>query len=110
MNCLLGIASPNVLFHNVLGPLSFLKQINDFYTGSNLFDCHPFSDDANLLYKHEDIPYLVRNINIEPTEVHTWLWVNRSLLNIENSKGIFPQSGRKISFNVELESSDKLLK
>ena len=96
---------------SVLGPLLFLLYINDFYTCSNLFDFHLFADDANLFYRHKDIPSLVRNINIELIKVHTWLCANKLSLNIEKSNFvIFHPPQRKITYNVELKLNDKLLK
>ena len=57
--------------------------INDFHHFSELFDLHLFADDANLFYEHKSLQTFQTNINLELTNIHTWLCANKLSLNVE---------------------------
>ena len=98
---------------SVLGPLLFLLYcINDFHNSSSLFDFHLFSDDSNLFCEHKNISELETPINIQLSNVHTWLCANRLSLNIEKSSYVIfhPPQKKVQSLNFNLNISDKQLK
>ena len=43
---------------SVLGPLSFLVDVNDFSYYSEILDFHLYADDANLFYKRKNLKVL----------------------------------------------------
>ena len=43
---------------SVLGPLSFLVDVNDFSNYSEILDFHLYADDANLFYKRKNLKVL----------------------------------------------------
>ena len=58
---------------SVLGPLSFLVDVNDFSYYSEILDFHLYADDANLFYKRKNLKVLESKVNNELVNIHTWL-------------------------------------
>ena len=70
----------------ILGPLLFLIYINDIYKTSSKFKFYLFADDTNLLYANKNIRLLETIVNTELEKLHTWLTVNKLLLNKKKIK------------------------
>jgi hypothetical protein len=66
----------------VLGPLLFLRYINDISESSNVFNFFLFADDTNLLYANKNLKTLESVVNSE-LNVCKWLNVNKLTLNIK---------------------------
>ena len=66
-----------------MGPLLFLIYINDIYKTSSKFKFYLFADDTNLLYANKNIRLLETIVNTELEKLHTWVTVNKPLLNIK---------------------------
>ena len=76
---------------SVLGPLSFLVDVNDFSYYSEILDFHLYADDANLFYKRKNLKVLESKVNNELVNIHTWL-----------TFVIFHPPRRKIPFHIIL--------
>ena len=76
---------------SVLGPLSFLVDVNDFSYYSEILDFHLYADDANLFYKRKNLKVLESKVNNELVNIHTWL-----------TFVIFHPPRRKLPFHVIL--------
>ena len=96
---------------SVLGPLLFLLYINDFHKCSNFFDFHHFADDSNLFCKNRCLLELETNINIELSNIDTWLCDNRLSLNVEKSNFlIFHPYQKNILTDIKLSVRNKDIK
>ena len=80
------IMSCGIPQESVLGPILFLLYINDFHLCSNFFEFHLFADDANLFCVNKNISTLFAKINLELSNIHTWLCANKLSLDVKKSK------------------------
>ena len=95
---------------SVLGPLLFLRYINDFNTSSNQLDFHLFADDSNLFYAHKSLLGLETTVNNELQEVFNWLCANILSLNVEKSNyAIFHPPQKLLNYSINLKINNQTL-
>ena len=88
----------------VLGPLFYLKYINDISHLSNLYDLILFADDSNLFFLHNDIQTLTHTINSEMLGLSDWFKASKLALNVKKSNYvIFKPRQKREEFDLNIE-------
>ena len=85
---------------SILGPKLFNIYINDIENTTTYFDFIKYADDTNLLRNQFNLQNLdeFNMINNELEKVHTWLCLNKLLLNVKKTKFmIFFNKGKIIN-------------
>lgn len=86
---------------STLGPLLFLLYINDIINSSQIINFTLFADDTNLTHSESDLETLTRTLNIELSNVSTWLSCNKLSLNVDKSNYLI-FAGKKRVENYEI--------
>ena len=73
---------------SILGPLLFLRHINDLSRASNILGSILFADDTNLFYSHSNIKTLFKTVNKVLLRVTEWFNTNKLSLNLTKTKYI----------------------
>ena len=92
---------------SILGPLLFLKYINDLYHECENSIPILFADDSNLFFSGIDPSVMEQNINLELENILTWLKVNKLSWNIGKTHYIISnkQKRRSIQLSIKIEKS-----
>lgn len=77
---------------SVLGPLLFLRYINDLPLSSSKLSFYLFADDSNIYYEVESVDQLQNVVNNELKKVKMWLDVNKLSLNVDKTNFIIFKS------------------
>ena len=95
---------------SILGPLLFLIYVNDLaYVSKSLFTLL-FADDTNCFITGRDLPLLMSKINIDLSNISTWLKSNRLSLNVDKTHFIlFKPKKKKISDTIDIRIDNKLI-
>ena len=59
---------------SILGPLLFLKLINDLWYSTSLLEAILFADDTNLFYSHNNVKELFRTMTAELSHLNVWVF------------------------------------
>ena len=95
---------------SVLGPLLFLKYINDLHVAIKHCKVHHFADDTNLLIINKSLKRLNKLLNIDLKNLTNWLNANKISLNVSKTELIIFKPKRKsLDFNMKIKLNGKIL-
>lgn len=81
---------------SLLGPLLFLIYINDFQYCSDVFSFILFADDSNIFLSHKNPQVLLQTVNIELSNIITWIHANKLSLNFQKTNYMLFSNSVKI--------------
>ena len=87
---------------SILGPLLFLKYINDLSTVSKACMSILFADDTNMFFTGRDLQTMTKVINEEWINVQEWLHCNKLSLNVLKTHYIIFASRNKCVNDVDI--------
>ena len=80
---------------SILGPLLFLKYINDLSRSIKTSKIHHFADDTNLLYANSSLKDINKKINFDLSNLVQWFRANKIALNVNKTDIVILRSPRK---------------
>ena len=93
---------------SILGPLFFLRYINDIANSSSLLSFYLFADDTTIFLADKCIKRLEENLNRELAKVSQWLIANKLSLNVKKSNSLLFRTKNEpssIKINLVLNGS-----
>ena len=93
---------------SILGPILFLLFINDLPNATKLF-VKLYADDTFLCAQNDDIKLLVKEVNLELTNVFKWLCSNKLTLNFSKTKYMVLTKKRDVSHSFTVKMGGKKL-
>jgi hypothetical protein len=88
---------------SILAPLLFLLYINDINKVSNVANLILFADDTNLFYSHNNLPFLIDQVNGELDKLSVWLSANKLSINLKKTNFmIFRPRQKKFHINPKI--------
>ena len=95
---------------SVLGPLLFLRYINDLPNISKILNFYLYADDTNIYYESSSLDKLERTVNRELNKLYLWLNVNRLSLNIDKTNFIvFHPYNKPIKKSITIKINNKAI-
>ena len=88
---------------SILAPLLFLLYINDINKVSNIANLILFADDTNLFFSHNNLPFLIDQVNGELDKLTVWLSANKLSINLKKTNFmIFRPRQKKFHINPKI--------
>ena len=95
---------------SVLGPLLFLLYINDLHSTIKFCSTRHFADDTNLLIKNKSLKQLKKQLNIDLSQLVSWLRSNKISLNTSKTEMlIFRHPNKIINYDLKIKMHGKRL-
>ena len=95
---------------SVLGPLLFLRYLNDLPSVSKVLKFNLFADDTSIYYESDNLINLQKVVNRELRKVRKWLEENRLSLNLSKTNYvIFHTPSRRIDEFIRIKLGSKIL-
>ena len=95
---------------SILGPLLFLLYVNDIRHSSPILQFTQFADDTSVFFSHENISHITRTLNSELGNVHTWLTVNKLVINLSKTSYMIFSYTKYSPEDVKLELNNYEIK
>ena len=88
---------------SILAPLLFLLYINNINKVSNIANLILFADDTNLFFSHNNLPFLIEQVNGELDKLTLWLSANKLSINLKKTNFmIFRPRQKKFHINPKI--------